>query len=170
MIKTNSQQSGRSMVEMLGVLAIIGVLSIAGIGGYKIAMDMNKSNLILNKWKETKQKTIELLAQDPQSNVILNEDIGDDVSRELYILLENDRRFLDIMIRTPFEITEDICLKFMPHFINDLTPSSEFYSYTKDKVNAFGMINGKVPELYSLEEMCNDYKTFKKDIEIHSNF
>ena len=45
-MKTNSQ-SGRSMVEMLGVLAIIGVLSIAGIGGYKIAMDMNKSNLIL---------------------------------------------------------------------------------------------------------------------------
>ena len=108
MIKTNSQQSGRSMVEMLGVLAIIGVLSIAGIGGYKIAMDMNKSNLILNKWKETKQKTIELLAQDPQSNVILNEDIGDNVSRGLYILWENDKRYLYITITTPFEITEDI--------------------------------------------------------------
>ena len=37
-IKMNKQQmtteSGRSMVEMLGVLAIIGVLSIGGIAGY----------------------------------------------------------------------------------------------------------------------------------------
>lgn len=41
--KTNSQ-SGRSMVEMLGVLAIIGVLSVGGIAGYKTAMDMYKKN------------------------------------------------------------------------------------------------------------------------------
>jgi len=33
-----SQQSGRSMVEMLGVLAIIGVLSVGGIAGYSKAM------------------------------------------------------------------------------------------------------------------------------------
>lgn len=32
------EQSGRSMVEMLGVLAIIGVLSIGGIAGYSKAM------------------------------------------------------------------------------------------------------------------------------------
>ena len=29
-----NEQSGRSMVEMLGVLAIIGVLSVGGIAGY----------------------------------------------------------------------------------------------------------------------------------------
>ena len=33
-----SEQSGRSMVEMLGVLAIIGVLSVGGISGYSRAM------------------------------------------------------------------------------------------------------------------------------------
>ena len=32
--RTDGSQSGRSMVEMLGVLAIIGVLSIGGIAGY----------------------------------------------------------------------------------------------------------------------------------------
>lgn len=32
------EQSGRSMVEMLGVLAIIGVLSVGGISGYSKAM------------------------------------------------------------------------------------------------------------------------------------
>ncbi len=41
-------QSGRSMVEMLGVLAIIGVLSVGGIAGYKTAMDKHKTNELLN--------------------------------------------------------------------------------------------------------------------------
>ena len=37
-------QSGRSMVEMLGVLAVIGVLSVGGIYGYRYAMDQYKFN------------------------------------------------------------------------------------------------------------------------------
>jgi len=37
-------ESGRSMVEMLGVLAIIGVLSVGGIAGYKMAMRKNAVN------------------------------------------------------------------------------------------------------------------------------
>ncbi len=41
-------QDGRSMVEMLGVLAIIGVLSIGGIAGYTTAMSYYKANEILN--------------------------------------------------------------------------------------------------------------------------
>ncbi len=41
-------QTGRSMVEMLGVLAIVGVLSIAGLMGYRYAMNKHKANLILN--------------------------------------------------------------------------------------------------------------------------
>jgi len=35
---TDALQSGRSMIEMLGVLAIIGVLSVGGIAGYSKAM------------------------------------------------------------------------------------------------------------------------------------
>ena len=38
MNKNKINQSGRSMVEMLGVLAIIGVLSVGGIAGYSKAM------------------------------------------------------------------------------------------------------------------------------------
>ena len=41
-------ESGRSMVEMLGVLAIIGVLSIGGIAGYTLAMNRYRANEILN--------------------------------------------------------------------------------------------------------------------------
>lgn len=38
----HTNESGRSMVEMLGVLAIIGVLSVGGIAGYSMAMSKFK--------------------------------------------------------------------------------------------------------------------------------
>jgi len=41
---TKNVQSGRSMIEMLGVLAIIGVLSVGGIAGYSKAMLRYKVN------------------------------------------------------------------------------------------------------------------------------
>lgn len=49
-LKQNNQteETGRSMVEMLGVLAIIGVLSIGGIAGYTIAMNRYRANEIID--------------------------------------------------------------------------------------------------------------------------
>ncbi|MBR3501600.1 MAG: prepilin-type N-terminal cleavage/methylation domain-containing protein, partial [Alphaproteobacteria bacterium] len=41
---TKNAQSGRSMIEMLGVLAIIGVLSVGGIAGYSKAMTKYRIN------------------------------------------------------------------------------------------------------------------------------
>ena len=41
-------QKGRSMVEMLGVLAIIGVLSIGGIAGYTASMNRYRANQIMD--------------------------------------------------------------------------------------------------------------------------
>ena len=38
--------AGRSMIEMLGVLAIIGVLSVGGIAGYSKAMEKWKINQV----------------------------------------------------------------------------------------------------------------------------
>ena len=43
-----SIQAGRSMLEMLGVLAIIGVLSIGAVMGFRQAMNRHKANVILN--------------------------------------------------------------------------------------------------------------------------
>lgn len=49
MAQTNlSSESGRSMVEMLGVLAIIGVLSIGGIAGYRAALNRYRANEIFD--------------------------------------------------------------------------------------------------------------------------
>ena len=44
-----TNEDGRSMVEMLGVLAVIGVLSIGGIQGYTYAMNKYRANGILNE-------------------------------------------------------------------------------------------------------------------------
>lgn len=44
-----SEQSGRSMVEMLGVLAIIGVLSVGGIAGYSKAMVKYKTTKTMDQ-------------------------------------------------------------------------------------------------------------------------
>ncbi len=41
-------ECGRSMVEMLGVLAVIGVLSIGGIAGYSYGMDRYRANETIN--------------------------------------------------------------------------------------------------------------------------
>ena len=46
MKRTN--ESGRSMVEMLGVLAIIGVLSVGGIAGYTMAMNRYRANEVID--------------------------------------------------------------------------------------------------------------------------
>ncbi len=43
----SQNESGRSMVEMLGVLAVIGVLSIGGIVGFSTAMNKHRANEIV---------------------------------------------------------------------------------------------------------------------------
>lgn len=48
-ILRTTEESGRSMVEMLGVLAIVGVLSIGGITGYSKAMAKYKINKTLDQ-------------------------------------------------------------------------------------------------------------------------
>ena len=46
---TKKAQSGRSMIEMLGVLAIVGVLSAGGIAGYSMAMQSYKTTSLIEK-------------------------------------------------------------------------------------------------------------------------
>ena len=69
----NKTQSGRSMVEMLGVLAIIGVLSVGGIAGYSKAMNKHKIN-----------KTIDEITTISQNLRTLCLDGGDRCSGGLY--------------------------------------------------------------------------------------
>ena len=47
-LSKTANEHGRSMTEMLGVLAIIGVLSIGGVMGYSYAMDKYRANEAIN--------------------------------------------------------------------------------------------------------------------------
>ena len=48
-LRKRNPESGRSMVEMLGVLAVISVLTMGGLIGYNHAMNKYRTNLILNE-------------------------------------------------------------------------------------------------------------------------
>ena len=60
-------ENGRSMIEMLGVLAIIGVLSVGGIMAFRVAMNKHKNNTILNGLSHTVNNVKTLFLQ--QDNV-----------------------------------------------------------------------------------------------------
>ncbi|MBR4926991.1 MAG: hypothetical protein IKY98_01555 [Alphaproteobacteria bacterium] len=62
-------QSGRSMVEMLGVLAVIGVLSIGGIMGYSYGMDKYRANETTN---QIMLRAIDLMTQSGNNNETLS--------------------------------------------------------------------------------------------------
>jgi len=49
---TACAESGRSMIEMLGVLAIVGVLSVGGIAGFNKGMAKYKSDRLINQVNE----------------------------------------------------------------------------------------------------------------------
>ena len=62
-------ESGRSMVEMLGVLAVIGVLSIGGIMGYSYGMDKYRANETTN---QIMLRAIGLMTQSGQNRTELS--------------------------------------------------------------------------------------------------
>ena len=71
MTRKSISQSGRSMVEMLGVLAIVGVLSIGGIMGYSYGMDKYRANQTM---QDVNLRGIDVLAQfDRTGDANLNE-------------------------------------------------------------------------------------------------
>lgn len=45
-------ETGRSMIEMLGVLAIVGILSVGGIAGYSKAIDKYRTDKLINQVNE----------------------------------------------------------------------------------------------------------------------
>ena len=62
-------ENGRSMVEMLGVLAVIGVLSIGGIAGYSYGMDKYRANETTN---QIMLRAIDLMTQAGNNNETLS--------------------------------------------------------------------------------------------------
>ncbi len=70
-IETRSQ-SGRSMVEMLGVLAIIAILSIGGIVGFRLAMNYYQANQIAHEMNMMRTDAQIKIAQGTEELVLGN--------------------------------------------------------------------------------------------------
>ena len=68
-MKLSPSQSGRSMVEIIGVLAVIGVLSIGGIAGYSYGMDKYRANETVN---DIMLRATDLLTQANQGHTELS--------------------------------------------------------------------------------------------------
>ena len=73
-------QRGRSMVEMLGVLAIVGVLSAGGVYGYGVAVNKHRANTLLN---EASKRAIIAIAQKSQGREVSNIEFGDFANNDL---------------------------------------------------------------------------------------
>ena len=73
MYQKNSMQLGRSMIEMLGVLAIIGVLSVGGIAGYSKAMVKFKINKTASQVTEIATSVRTLYAQQQNCDGLTDE-------------------------------------------------------------------------------------------------
>ncbi len=122
-MKRNKDQIGRSMVEMLGVLAIIGVLSVGDIAGYKTAIKKHQSNELANALQlldiqyesaknAGKECTIKGEDHDNFNGVDFSYDAnGFNVSYATAWSWEGvncyDRAYLTI--KSPYEITDDMC-------------------------------------------------------------
>ena len=63
-----TNQTGRSMIEMLGVLAIIGVLSVGGIAGYSKAMMKFRINKTIDQITQISQNVRMLYGKQRQKN------------------------------------------------------------------------------------------------------
>ena len=48
-ILEKTMEQGRSMVEMLGVLAVVGLLSIVGVAGFRTAMNKHYANQTIDR-------------------------------------------------------------------------------------------------------------------------
>ena len=78
------KEQGRSMVEMLGVLAIIGVLSIGGIAGYTMAMNRYKANQILDLASKLSVMAQTGYAADAENWNGITEEMYNELSMEAY--------------------------------------------------------------------------------------
>jgi len=89
MIKTKKKQTelGRSMVEMLGVLAVIGVLTIGGLAGYNYAINKNIADNIIN---EINLRVQTVSMQMETANVINFSELGDKILEEYPVSVETD--------------------------------------------------------------------------------
>ena len=104
----NDKEQGRSMVEMLGSMAIMGVLSVGAIGGYSYAMNKHRTNeLIYEATKRAQWVGTQLeLNRNPANLSILGFGTNKFAGGEIYGVSEVIDNQFEIQIK---DVTEAVC-------------------------------------------------------------
>lgn len=106
-MQTKINETGRSMVEMLGVLAVIGVLSVGGIMGYKFAMVKYAANATIN---DVNLRSTTLLQQN-ESNKKLSLGEFDEISTMGYPFTPINEDLVDnkFILLEFSDVPKDVC-------------------------------------------------------------
>lgn len=115
-------ESGRSMVEMLGVLTIMGVLSIGAIGGYRYAVYKHQSNVIFN---DIKTIAISVLSDNfmktDESNQASSQDLNIETESKAHYLISKETEETFFITASP--IQKGVCemiIKERPNYIEEI--------------------------------------------------
>ena len=115
-------ESGRSMVEMLGVLAIVGVLSVGAIAGYTMAMNKYRANELMDGASKRAIVASQQLAlgKEPE-NINFNEfsdnDMGFGVFSDSPYAVEGTSGGYAIEV---LDVPKDVCKKLIPMSSNSV--------------------------------------------------
>ena len=148
-------EKGRSMIEMLGVLAIIGVLSVGGIAGYSKAMEKFKFNKLISEYTMLVQGMLPYISKmqnsaegengaildglaelavslnliPPAWTVYSSKIIKDNLGNNLHFFVRDNRLVLDIYLADKGKTQQyyKLCQEFTVNFIQPLH-SSLYYA------------------------------------------
>ncbi len=104
---TGGYESGRSMVEMLAVLAIISILGIAAIIMYRSVMDGYKADTLYNDIKTR------LILANERKERLFSTDLGNQSTFGLPILLERNKPVMGYNKVTITNVPENICKRLL---------------------------------------------------------
>lgn len=111
-------ESGRSMVEMLGVLAIIGVLSVGGVAGYKTALNKYRANEVAQAVSGVKVELMSAGAQGMQAKIDMD-DLTTHLGNSAEVALQDHETYKNAYISINFKENTDLCEQFKNMFAND---------------------------------------------------
>ena len=126
-------EQGRSMTEMLGVLAVVGVLSIGGIAGYTYAMDRHHANEIIHG--------VSMMAMTASQGLMINGDFtldeyGEELSGYAFEYDTNHSKQDDDFSITIKAVGEGVCERIMDfewHLPHDIEVNGVSYGECEDE-------------------------------------
>ena len=154
-------EQGRSMVEMLGTLAIMGVLSIGGIAGYSYAVTKYKANETIDELNNraivyaTQLQNGALLS----GTVLRNGEFGDKTALGYGVLAtvsEYENEFNVTLSEIPFEVCEQILKNYT--IPTEISVNGNIYSDVDENIDICGEGTASMVFAFNVE-LSNDWET-----------